>query len=261
MHSNVSLSDKVLETIEKEGITPKPKWHFLVREYMVWFFAVLAFCVGGVSTALTIYIANASRFIEHHIMLSNVRFIFQMIPFVWLLLAGVAIFYTVYALRETRKGYKWSSSWIVAIALGISMVLGSLVYASGVSEVLDRYLLTTVPMYGPMSNFAPRHWMSGERGVVAGVVTEVREGGFVLTGIDGREFEIITPPTCHLKVPEIEIGIRIRVEGVLIEDTEKARFEAKEIDVFKGRGGSFFIQPKGIVPPPPQYERGERKVD
>lgn len=246
----VSMSERILETIEKEGITPKPKWHFFLHESFVWGLAGVFLIVGSIATALTMYIGNASRFIEHHIAFSDMRYLFQIVPLLWILLFGIGVFYTVYALRETRRGYKWSSSWLVGLSLGASILVGSSAYVFGISEVIDRYLLTTVPLYKPLTSFHPGLWMDGENGVVAGVVTNVEETTFTIQKIDG-EYIKIQPvlENQNFKLQKLEVGMRVRLVGTSTRVGDEDVFEMFEIAPFKGRGGMMMHDG-----PPPMHE-------
>lgn len=246
------MSERILETIEKQGITPKPKWHFFLKEGFVWGLAVVALFVGSVATALTLYIGNASRFIEHHILFSDVRYLFQMIPLLWLFLFGIGVFYTVYALRETRRGYKWSPAWLVGLSLGISVLIGSSAYALGASEIIDRYLLTAMPLYKPLTSFEPKHWMNGEEGVVAGVVTEVGPTAFTIQKLDGEFLKIqIDPENPVFEMENLMIGMRLRLVGTTTQEGDEEVFEMLEMAPFRGRGGMMLW---GNPPRPPMQE-------
>jgi hypothetical protein len=251
-HESSHLSERILDTIEKQGITPKPKWHFFLKEGFVWGLAVVALFVGSVATALTLYIGNASRFIEHHIVFSDIRYLFQMIPLLWLFLFGIGVFYTVYALRETRRGYRWSPAWLVGLSLGVSVLIGASAYAMGASEIIDRYLLTAMPLYKPLTSFEPMHWMNGDEGVVAGVVTEVDSATFTIQKLDGAFLKIQpNPKNPMFEIENLKIGMRVRVVGTTTQVGDEEVFEMLEMAPFRGRGGMMM---KGNPPRPPMKE-------
>lgn len=255
------MSERILQTIEKKGLTPKPKWHFFLKEWFVWGMVCVALFVGSVATALTIYIGNASRFIEHQIVFSDILFLFQLIPFLWVFLFGIAVFYTVYALRETRRGYKWNPSWLVGLAFGVSVLLGSSAYASGLGEAIDQYLLTEMPMYRPLTNFEPKMWMNSELGIVAGIVTEVRDEVFTIEKLDGELLEVYVTSGCDRDdLDDIHEGMRIRLVGTTTQEGEGKIFETFEIKPFYGRGGMMHQgQGQGQGVPPPIEMRFEMK--
>lgn len=244
-HTTTLMSERILATIEKQGITPKPQWHFFLKEGFVWGMAVVALFVGSVATALTLYIGNASRFIEHHIVFSDVRYLFQMIPLLWLFLFGIGVFYTVYALRETRRGYRWSPAWLVGLSLVASILVGASAYAMGISEVIDRYLLTTMPLYKPLTNYEPKHWMNREEGIVAGVVTDIAAtSSFTIQKLDGASLKIlIRPEHATFEIEKLHIGMRVRLVGTTTYVGNEEVFEMFEIAPFRGRGGMMMHTP------------------
>jgi len=249
------LSKKILDLIEQKGLSPKPKWHFFVREWVVWGMVGVALLVGSLATTLTIYIGNTSRFMERHIFFSDLLFLFRLVPFLWLLLLCIAIFYTVYAVRETRRGYKWSSSWLVAGAVGASIFIGASAHALGVGEAIDRYLLTEMPLYRPLTNFHPKMWMNMEQGVVAGTVTVVGEETFVLQKLDGEEIKVMVISEMDMRSPdELHEGMRVRIVGTSTIEGGETVFKSTAVEPFHGRGGPLFRGAR-LPPPPDMKER------
>ncbi len=235
---------RILDTIKTEGISPKPKWHFLLKEWVIWVTAGIAFLLGAIATTLTIYMLNVNRFMEHVIEITDADFWFSVVPLLWILLVVVGIFYTVYAARESKKGYKWSLSWLVSIALFGSVVLGTSAYAVGAGDVIDGYLLTKMPLYKKMTHFEPDHWMDIDNGVVVGMVTSVLSEGCTVERMDTHtpltilfdtETEILTPNQ------EILLNAPVKIIG---EEVTDDTFYAKEVEPFMGRGGGMFRPPE-----------------
>jgi hypothetical protein len=237
-HDTDTMRARVLTSIEKQGIIPKPRWHFLLREWVVWLVALLAFVIGSIASALSIYIADSSRFMEHAIELSNLDVLFEVIPFIWLVLLGLAVFYSVHALRETRKGYHFHTSWLVLLAVVASVGMGSVLQAQGIGAALDRYLLAEAPFYPPISGFQPAHWMRSQDGVIAGVVIEMGTSSFTMHALDGKEWVVTrstsTVSNCPPGEDQIGEGVRVRMIGT---STGEGTYEAYEVCQFHGRGG------------------------
>ncbi|MBP9760500.1 MAG: hypothetical protein KBD24_04020 [Candidatus Pacebacteria bacterium] len=233
-----NMAERVLGAIQERGVAPKPTWHFLLHEWVVWVVAFSALVVGSIATALTLYIGNASFFMEQHIVRSSGAVFFEMLPFVWLVLLVVGIGYSVHAVHTTKHGYRWPTTALVGVALLASIGLGAVVYATGASEAIDRYLLAQMPMYRPMSGFNPQHWTAPSVGIVAGVVTSVEVEGFHIEGLEGEE--IVVRLTASSSVPQSMIvreGMMVRVMGTTTANEEGEVFEAESVRPFRGRGG------------------------
>ncbi len=232
-----NITNKVFDVIEKKGITPKPKWHFVLHEWFVWAVALFALLLGSIATTLTLYIANASRFMIHHIEFSKIDDVFEMIPFLWLVLLLVGIFYTVYALRDTKGGYKWHVSWLVGIAIVLSVLLGSVAYTAGIGEQIDSYLLSEMPFYKSMTSYHHKHWEDNDSGVIAGTVIDFNSNTIKVQRFNGEIFEVnITPESSvRLQSPMCE-GMKVRIIGTTTEDCGGC-FKVDDVTVFHGRGG------------------------
>jgi len=236
---NTNMAERVLGAIEQSGVAPKPAWHFLLREWVVWVVAGAALLLGSLATALTLYITEASFFVERHIAVSDVAALFAMVPYLWLLLIGLGIFYTIHAVHATRRGYRFHTAWLVGIAIGASIAIGWSIHASGVSEALDRYLLAEMPMYQPLSGFQPAYFSDASQGVVAGVVTQVAGDSFTMQGLGGEVLQVRTASTTHVSpMLEIKEGMPLRITGTTTGSGERETFEASEVRPFHGRHGT-----------------------
>lgn len=239
MHSTManheeSMRDRILTTIAADGVEPKPRWHFLLREGVVWAVAAGAFVLGSIASALSLYIADASRFMEHTIEFSSLDLVFEAVPLLWIALALGALFYTVHAVRETRRGYRAPTAWLVLVALIASVGAGSVLYAQGLGAALDRYLLEAVPFYPRVSGFRPMHWMRPPEGIIVGTVEDIdrASGGCVVHDLGGREWVVRVASSSNSVT--LREGAMVRLFGTTTSD---GVFEAREVRPFHGRGG------------------------
>ncbi len=228
------IRERVFKTIEEKNMQPKPYWHFLVREWVVYVVAGSALVLGSVATGLSLYICGASRFMVHAIELSSLDMVFEIVPFLWLALLVVALGYGTYAVRMIKHGYRFHKTWTVGIALGVSIFVGAILYEAGLGATIDNYLLHTVPMYQPATGFRPTHFMDKKGGVFAGEIVEMRERGFVLRMINSEICVVyLNPETVVLLPDNIQVGMRVRVEGI---SPQEGVCEARFIQGFEGRG-------------------------
>ncbi|MBP9749983.1 MAG: hypothetical protein KBD21_04615 [Candidatus Pacebacteria bacterium] len=236
MPDRTSLADRVFETIETRGVEPKPRWHFLLHEWVVWGVTGVSFVVGSIATALTLYIVEASFITEQHIAHTDLGRLVGMLPWIWLLLIVVAILYGVYAFSTTERGYRWQTGYVVALALVLSICVGYGLHRSGLSEAIDRYLIAEVALYRPMSGFYAAHWMNVSEGRWVGVITEeVGQDVFVLHALDGEVWNVhVSDETVFRGMEELQDRMRVRVVGTTTAD---GMCEAYEVRPFQGRGG------------------------
>lgn len=230
------LSARLLEKIEAEQLEPKPRWRFLLHEGVVWGVVVAAFMLGTVATALTWYIVHATyAFGPYHPMIA-LDTLTDVVPWLWLVLLAVGVFYSIHAFQTTARGYRFNRNWLVLGAVAASVVFGGTLSAMGFSEAVDRYLLREVALYQPMSGYRAQHWMSAADGHWAGVVRMREPEMLLLETLDGNLVEVqLTELTVVRGMPEPPAQeVYVRVVGTTTSD---GMCEAYEIRPFRGRGG------------------------
>jgi hypothetical protein len=233
---NKKLSDAVLDAIEEKGVEPTPRWHFQFTNSVIWAGALVALLVGAISLAPTAHIILHTDYDAYRLASdSGFTFFAMTLPYLWLVLLAIGVSYAVYAARRTKTGYRFMLSKLV---LG-SVVLGSLVggglYAAGGGNAIDSYLLECdcVPLYREMSGFREDVWTTPERGLLAGVVTEVSGNSLTIEDFSGNTWVI------DVSAAQVRGKVSLtREEPIKIigEQTGADTFAAREIRPWTGRG-------------------------
>jgi hypothetical protein len=240
---NHTVRDTVLARITEEGLAPKPAWHFLLKEWVVWTVASVAFVAGGIASTLTFYIVNTSFFMEQYIEGSSADRLFDLVPFFWIVLCALALFYTIHAIRETRRGYTYNLRWLVTGSLVLSMVFGYVAHAAGVGENIDTYLLKEFPLYKPLTAFHATQWMHPDAGILAGVVQDIDGNSIVLKSLTGEEHAVsFTTSTKAYLSEQVYIGMPLRIVGTSTVSDGDTIFRADSVGPFRGRGGRMHAQ-------------------
>jgi hypothetical protein len=242
MH-NHTVRDNVLTRIEEEKLAPKPAWHFLLKEWVVWIVAGVAFMAGGIASTLTFYIVNTSFFMEQYIERTPADRLFDLVPFFWIVLCVLALFYTVHAVRETRRGYRYNPKWLVTGALVLSIAFGYVAHAAGVGEDIDTYLLRELPMYKPLTAFHTAQWMHPDAGILVGVVQNIDGTSIVLKSLSGEEHAVsFTTSTKAYLSEQVYVGMPLRIVGTSTVVDDTTVFYADSVGPFRGRGGRMHAQ-------------------
>lgn len=127
------------------------------------------------------------------------------------------------------------------------MFVGSSVYATGFGESIDRYLLTEMPLYKPLTNYHPKMWMNTEKGVLAGTVTEVKQESFVIQKIDGERLTVTLVSEDDF-TRRLHEGMRVRLLGTTTIENGEEVFQCSTVEPFRGRGGMVTKQAR-MTPP------------
>jgi hypothetical protein len=232
------LCDKVLHKIKEEKISPKPRWHFLLRDCFLWLaFAVsvivgsLAFCVIFTITLNNdwdIYDRLGRTFFQHVIF---------SLPYLWIILVILFLGLAFYNYKHTKEGYRYEAFTILGLSVIASIVLGALFSASGAGERIDLYLVRNFPGYEKLSCCRNRQdiWLQPEKGLLAGEIMEIEdESDFTLEDFNGFVWQVEKEPDFVRRGPVLEReGEEVKLLG---EREDEFIFHAHEMRRWNGNG-------------------------
>ena len=139
------LSQNILKEIEVRGATPKPRWHFLTMRAVFWALVVVSIVVGAVAVSVGWYVFFDNDGL--HVTFAN---LFQVIPYIWILVLALFILCAYWGFRQTRKGYRYSAKLVVSLLLIASVGLGLLLDNWDVGQTVHKYLLSHTSFYNPL---------------------------------------------------------------------------------------------------------------
>lgn len=168
------FSKNILGKIKKEQIKPISKWNFVFKKSFMWSLFIISVILGGFAFGSILAQINATEWdIHHHVSESFPNFIFLMLPYVWIIfmLGFSALAY--YYLRHTSKGYRYSTIIVINSSLLISVILGTILFATGVSNRMEYTFEDRIPFYNKVMNPRTKIWMLPEKGLLAGKIIEI----------------------------------------------------------------------------------------
>ncbi|MFC1810590.1 hypothetical protein ACFLZH_03760 [Patescibacteria group bacterium] len=232
------VSKKILDKIDIAKIKPRPKWQFILGHVAIWalFAASILFGSAAVSLGLhKLFILNDWG-IMGKLPGGPVAGFLVILPYLWILVLGLMIFVASKIFTQTEKGYK-VSPWIVVIAsIAISMILGSILFASRTAEGMENFMRHNVKPYDQYQEFREKVWHAPEAGILPGRIVDVRgDVMIILNDLSGKKWEV--------DISEAQMPPRMKlVEGEVIvavgEKTSDNEFKAEGIkpgDILKDR--------------------------
>lgn len=209
------LTDKILHTIKEEKIEPTPRWHFLLRNYSVWSVGIFSVLIGSLSVAAIIFAyANTELGVSQTGGSSSARLVIQTMPYVWLLSLVVLLVVGELAIRNTKRGYRYTIVQIFSFSVASSVLLGSGLFAVGFGHAVDSALAKHVPSYRPIFERKLERLVVPQSGKLAGeilLVTTTEAYDFSLIDFSGREWRIVqdsSVPEDLMLVPQMEVSLR-----------------------------------------------------
>ncbi|MFA6272577.1 MAG: hypothetical protein WC693_05760 [Patescibacteria group bacterium] len=212
-------SKQVLAKIEKEKITPKPKWQFRLEQIGIWFLAIISVLIGSNAFAVIIFaMVNNDWEVLELLERNPVSHTLATIPYLWLVVLALFVLLTYYNTRHTNKGYRYNTYGIVIGSILASILVGTILYLVGFAPGVDR-LIRGVPGVNMLMHNREEIWNHPEDGFVAGEITNMLggAGAFELVDLDNKEWIIRTDNVVtHPKVV-IRVGESLRIIGKIDE--------------------------------------------
>lgn len=221
---NDKLADKILDTIQKEHIEPKPRWQFLLKDWVVWALALLSVILGSHAFGILLFKLSRNGFEFIAPQHSKFSYYIETIPYIWIVLLIIFIAVVWYNVRHTKKGYKYQTVTILFGAILASMILGTLLYVNGTSKRFDDDLTKRFPKLQERIDGHAQFWNNPDEGRLMGRITEITPERTFMLDAFGQEWEVINTNPASSFLPQENLFVH--VTGEKINETQ---FEAEQI--------------------------------
>jgi hypothetical protein len=222
--NTTNFAKEVLERIEKEQVTPKARWQFLVKNYGLWVLWGMSVLVGAGAVAATIFVfANAGWQFYSATHDSLFEFIIDSLPYLWGAVLGVFIFAAYENVRHTKRGYRYPLFAIILFSIIASALGGVVLYAAGFGDVFDEQIGKRIPLHRPIMMQQQKKWVNAERGVLAGEVDDVDANKlmFIIETFDDKEWEVDGSDLNEKDWEALSRFRLVRVIGVPVKEGEE----------------------------------------
>lgn len=145
---NNQLHQHIIKEIEKRGLVPRPRFHFLLKRSVFWSLAIISIIIGAVSFAVAIYVFFDNEGISTATLLETpLETILQSIPFLWLFVLGLFTTSAYLGLRNTKTGYRYKTVRAVLSVILVSICLGFVLNIFDFGQTVHTYLLNHTVFY------------------------------------------------------------------------------------------------------------------
>jgi hypothetical protein len=166
------FDQKLAAKMKEEGMAPKPRWHFLLKDYVIWASGTLSLLIGAGAVSIMIYLFKYNGWeVQEQTHKSLWEFFLLTLPYFWIIFLGLFIFTLYYNLKHTKRGYRYPVWVIIVSSISVSIILGSLFFLVGLGERVDNILGERVPLYDKVINRHMGFWFNPEEGRLIGLVT------------------------------------------------------------------------------------------
>ena len=140
-----TLSEKILERIAQEHITPVSPWRFRLVRSILW---IGIFAVGALAmlvTGFALHVVIETDWLAYQrANLLWTEAVLVSLPILWMVLLVVFIVAGVILFVRTTHGYRYLHSFLVLGFVGVSVSFGILLELSPLDEPVENFFLGTL---------------------------------------------------------------------------------------------------------------------
>lgn len=239
----MDLSKKIFDAIKEKKITPKPRWEFLLKNYIVWSLGIISLIIGSLAVSVIIFMFKYSDIAIYEKINNNFfEFVVINLPYFWIIFMALFIIVADYNFKQTQKGYRYKLSTIILSSIIISMFFGSTLYALGSGKMIDDIMSRKAPFYPELINRGIKNWDNPEAGKLIGIVAGIRDNDLDLITHDQKEWVVFYNEEQVLSEEDIKVGEPVRIIG---EKQEDNIFKAEKLLVMPPPGKEFMNKNRG----------------
>ncbi len=211
MESN--LTEKIINKITEDKLNPKPRWGFLLKNYLFWFVFGLSSIIGGFAVSVILHIAKSFY------SLTGSGWVY--FPLFWIVFLSIFSLIAFLNVKHTRKAYKINPFLWVLISIFVSFVIGGGIYSFGLADNFEEQCYHHLPGYGHMVNKGFNRCTNLEKGILCGAITSIEKTSFALESGNGIVWKVTTNI-----IPHEHLGHRVQLKGKVVGELQ---FAADEI--------------------------------
>lgn len=227
-------SKKIIESIIKAEIKPKPRWQFILGNNLVWVGLFLFTVLGAIAFSIILLSVQQTDFqIISHLSHSKWEMFLGLLPFIWILFILVFLVLAILSIKHSWKGYKISPLRLVTINAALSIGLGTLFFIYGGAQRLEHVFDLKMGNYQSIEERKMAMWSNPEEGLLSGRIEKVDKNIIFLNDFNDQLWEIDYQDAFVAPILLLEMGETIKIIG---EPTNNKEFVASEVRPWGGPG-------------------------
>ena len=165
----MELDKRILDTLEKRNLAPRPYYMFMAKRSVFWTLAAVSIMFGAISSAVLLFVVS-DYYATDWRMLDNLPLdgLILSIPVLWLLSMPLLLASAYFGLRHTRRGYRFHWGKVVVICLAASIGLGEVLHLFNAGQRINDFLVEHVDWYKQQADVPFDIWSRPEQGYLGG---------------------------------------------------------------------------------------------
>lgn len=209
------LSASVLDTIDTQRVEPVPRWKFMMVEYSIWGLWVLTVLFGAIAFSVIIFVFTHAGFAFYEVTHEDgMRFLFEILPYMWVGAFALMAIVAHYNLRLTKKGYKYQVWQVLVSSIVASFVAGLVLHVVGVGFLVDNFIAKRIPMLPALERVEIQMWQHPEDGRMVGTYEIMGKERGTFTDTEGNTWYVYEDELSPLDLDLLHSGNMVRLIGV-----------------------------------------------
>ncbi len=227
-------ADKILQKIKKDKVMPRAKWIFLLQNYLIWSFFILAILLGAIAVSVILFLLIDNDWeIRHYLRRSFISHFFLTLPYLWFFVLSIFSILAYFNYKQTKDGYKINSSLLISSSILASILLGIILFSFDFGHQTDRMFSHYAPRYNKIIRHKEDIWCQPQRGLLAGEILQAQNKyNFIIKDFKNNQWRIDGRKAIWRRRVDFKKGEFIKIIGV---DNGDYIFTANEIRTWRGR--------------------------
>ena len=227
-------SEKLIQKIRSEQSEPAPRWHFALKNKLLWAAFGLAVVLGALAFSVILFAIQQTDFnIISHLSHSGLELFLGLLPFFWIILLVIFLLIAMYSIQYSRRGYKFTLARLVGYSAALSILLGTLFFIGGGGQRLEQAFALNVGIYESIQEKKVKLWSMPAEGYLSGEIVETGLESFQLKDFQGKVWKVQYQKAFIPPVVLLERGEKVKLIGQM--EGEEG-FIATEVRPWGGAG-------------------------
>jgi len=214
-------SNRLIEKIQQQDIKPLPRWRFTVKNSIFWSLFVICVFFGALAFSVILFAIQQADFdITRHFSHSAIELILVLVPIFWIISLIVLLIMAIISIKNSKKGYRFTSPALVGFSAGLSILIGTLFFVTGGAGRLEHAFSSRVSHYESIEERKSRVWSMPEEGFLSGTIISTGEHVFELKDLQGKLWVISYDDAGVVPSVQIADGEKIKLTGTITSDNE-----------------------------------------
>lgn len=206
---------KIIDKIKNEKIVPESKLFLNWKNYLFWIVWTFTLVLGAFSSSFIILnLMDIHPMVFRTLGLGKLFFIFfRTAPYLWIILAILAVGSGFMAIRKTKRGYRYSILFITSVGVLAILLLGAVLHISKINKHLGDRIFIERGLSREVAFPEEKRWKSPGDGMLGGEIITIETSNLNLRGFDNETWQVYYSKDTELRIKDMRSGMIIEVIG------------------------------------------------